>query len=79
MVYQGAQQGECQFSFVCNGAMKGRRERLAWAEARRIAARALGGYVMAAVGKATCFHALGARQATDGGVRVGRQVFYASS
>jgi spore germination cell wall hydrolase CwlJ-like protein len=79
VVYQGARQGECQFSFVCNGAMKGQRERLAWADARRIAARALRGYVMAAVGKATCFHALGARQATEDGVRVGRQVFYANS
>jgi spore germination cell wall hydrolase CwlJ-like protein len=79
VVYQGARQGECQFSFVCNGAMKGQRERLAWADARRIAARALRGYVMAAVGRATCFHALGARQAAEGGVRVGRQVFYANS
>jgi spore germination cell wall hydrolase CwlJ-like protein len=79
VVYQGARQGECQFSFVCNGAMKGRRERLAWVDARRIAARALHGYVMAAVGTATCFHALGARQAAEGGVRVGRQVFYANS
>ena len=79
VVYQGARQGECQFSFVCNGAMKGQHERLAWADARRIAARALRGYVMAAVGKATCFHALGARQAAEGSVRIGRQVFYANS
>jgi len=79
VVYQGARQGECQFSFVCNGAMNGRRERLAWADARRIADRALRGYVMAAVGRATCFRALGSRQAAEGGVRVGRQVFYANS
>jgi spore germination cell wall hydrolase CwlJ-like protein len=79
VVHQGEGQGECQFSFVCNGAMKGRRERLAWADARRIAARALDGYVMAAVGKANCFHALAARQAAVGGVRVGRQVFYVRS
>ncbi len=79
VVYQGARQGECQFSFDCNGAMKGQRERLAWVDARRIAARALRGYVMAAVGRATCFHALGARQAAEGGVRLGRQVFYANS
>jgi spore germination cell wall hydrolase CwlJ-like protein len=79
VVHQGEGQGECQFSFVCNGAMKGRRERLAWAEARRIAERALDGYVMAAVGKANCFHALAVRQVAVGGVRVGRQVFYVRS
>src|SRR5579863_6755197 len=30
VVYQGAGDGVCQFSFVCNGAMRGRRERVAW-------------------------------------------------
>lgn len=78
VVYQGSGEGQCQFSFVCNGAMKARRERAAWAEARRVAERALGGYVMVAVGKATCFHASGAQVAARG-VRLGRQVFYASS
>jgi spore germination cell wall hydrolase CwlJ-like protein len=78
VVYQGSGEGQCQFSFVCNGAMKARRERLAWSEARRVAERALAGYVMVAVGKATCFHAA-AGQATAHGVRLGRQVFYASS
>jgi len=77
VVYQGSGEGQCQFSFVCNGAMKARREGAAWADARRVAERALGGYVMAAVGKATCFHASGAQAAR--GVRLGRQVFYASS
>jgi spore germination cell wall hydrolase CwlJ-like protein len=78
VVYQGAGRGQCQFSFVCNGAMKGPREGLAWADARRVAERALSGYVMVAVGKATCFHASGARTAVRG-VQLGRQVFYAAS
>jgi spore germination cell wall hydrolase CwlJ-like protein len=78
VVYQGLGEGQCQFSFVCNGAMKSRREHAAWADARTVAGRALGGYVMAAVGKATCFHAASA-QAAARGVRLGRQVFYASS
>lgn len=78
VVYQGSGEGQCQFSFVCNGAMRSRRERAAWADARKVAERALDGYVMAAVGKATCFHAASA-QAAARGVRLGRQVFYASS
>jgi spore germination cell wall hydrolase CwlJ-like protein len=78
VVYQGSGQGQCQFSFVCNGAMKAQREAQAWADARRVAEKALRGYVMAAVGKATCFHASGT-QAGGRGVRLGRQVFYANS
>ena len=77
VVYQGRQQGECQFSFVCNGAMNGRREAEAWLDARAVASRALGGYVMAAVGNATFFHAAHGPAPRDG-VRLGGHVFYAA-
>jgi spore germination cell wall hydrolase CwlJ-like protein len=79
VVYQGSARKACQFSFACNGAMTGRREDAAWLDARRIAARALRGYVFAAVGRATCFHAVHARAAVEGGLRLGGQVFYAAS
>jgi spore germination cell wall hydrolase CwlJ-like protein len=75
VVYQGARAGDCQFSFVCNGAMNGPRERLAWLDARRIAARALEGYVMADVGKAVSFHVAGTHL-PPGGVRLGAHVFF---
>ena len=75
VVYQGEQRGDCQFSFVCNGAMHGRRERFAWLDARRVAARALGGYVMTEVGKATSFHSAAAH-APSGAVRLGGHVFF---
>ena len=75
VVYQGAASGACQFSFVCNGAMLGPREPLAWLEARRVAARALEGYVMAEVGKAVSFHVAGAHT-PHGGVRLGAHVFF---
>jgi hypothetical protein len=57
VVFQGSNRRKgCQFSFACNGAMKGRRESSAWSEARQIASRALSGAVMAEVGSATHFH-----------------------
>lgn len=81
VVYQGVNQGDCQFSFACNGAMANRREPAAWVDARQIAERALRGYVMTAVGRATCFHAVNRATAevAQGGVRLGRQVFFAAS
>ncbi len=57
VIYQGAGGPGCQFSFVCGGAMARPREPSAWARARGVAARALSGYVMSAVGEATSFHA----------------------
>jgi len=59
VVYQGAQAHSCQFSFACDGSMRRGKEAGAWREARAVAARALGGYVMAAVGAATSFHTTG--------------------
>jgi spore germination cell wall hydrolase CwlJ-like protein len=57
VIYQGARTRQCQFSFVCGGAMARPREPAAWAHARDVAVRALSGYVMSAVGAATSFHA----------------------
>lgn len=56
VVFQGANGRGCQFSFACNGAMHGRRERAAWNRAHKVASRALAGFVMAEVGAATHFH-----------------------
>jgi spore germination cell wall hydrolase CwlJ-like protein len=81
VVYQGASVGHgCQFSFACDGSMHDRREPAAWRRAEGVAAQALGGYVMAQVGKSTHFHAL--RLAPDWGqtmvrvAQVGLHVFY---
>jgi spore germination cell wall hydrolase CwlJ-like protein len=81
VVFQGASVGHgCQFSFACDGSMDDRREPAAWRRAEAVATHALGGFVMAEVGKATHFHA--SRLGPDwslGMVRVaqvGLHVFY---
>ncbi|MBL8773813.1 MAG: cell wall hydrolase [Phenylobacterium sp.] len=56
VVFQGAGRRGCQFSFACDGSMRARREAEAWAEARRVAARALAGAALADIGSATHFH-----------------------
>jgi len=78
VVYQAAN-GDCQFSFVCNGAMRGRRESAAWSRARRVADRALGGFVMSDIGNAVNFHAARVAPGWSGMIRVaqvGQHVFY---
>ncbi|MFC3069035.1 cell wall hydrolase [Phenylobacterium soli] len=57
VVFQRAA-GACQFSFACDGSMRRGREVEAWDDARKIAARALSGYVLRDVGSATHFHTL---------------------
>jgi hypothetical protein len=59
VVFQGAAHPGCQFSFACDGSMRHSRERGAWDRARKIAARALSGAVLADVGSATHFHTTG--------------------
>jgi spore germination cell wall hydrolase CwlJ-like protein len=59
VVFQGAQGHSCQFSFACDGSMRRSKEAAAWRRAKSVAARALGGYVMASVGAATNFHTTG--------------------
>ncbi len=57
VVYQGAnRQTGCQFSFTCNGSMRGNVNRAAWNRARDVASQALSGQVYSAVGNATHFH-----------------------
>jgi spore germination cell wall hydrolase CwlJ-like protein len=58
VVYEGSQlQTGCQFTFTCDGALQRGRDPAAWEESRKVALRALGGRVVAAVGTATYYHA----------------------
>ena len=57
VVYQGARQPVCQFSFVCDGSLYRRPALGAWKEAESIAAAALDGFVERSVGAATHYHA----------------------
>jgi len=59
VVFQGAASRGCQFSFACDGSMRRAREAGAWDRARKIAARAMSGVVLADVGSATHFHTTG--------------------
>ena len=59
VVFQGAASHGCQFSFACDGSMRRAREAGAWDRARKIAARAMSGVVLADVGSATHFHTTG--------------------
>ena len=59
VVFQGAARSTgCQFSFACDGSLRRRREPAAWRRAQEVAANALSGVVMAAVGNATHYHNL---------------------
>jgi len=57
VVYQGARDPVCQFSFVCDGSLYRRPALGAWREAERVAAAALDGFVDRSVGAATHYHA----------------------
>ena len=57
VVYQRNATPVCQFSFVCDGSLNRAPAPTAWAEARRIAAAALAGFVEPSVGSATHYHA----------------------
>ena len=80
VVYQGVASHACQFSFVCDGQMRRRHEPAAWTRAHEIASRALSGYVMAGVGRATHFHVRRLGHIWGGGMvrvaRVGGHDFY---
>ena len=79
VVYQGAAAGRCQFSFVCDGAMRRTRSPAMWESSRRVAARALGGYVMPEAGEAVSFHAAYLGHLWSGMQPVGRigaHIFY---
>jgi len=57
VVYQGARDPVCQFSFVCDGSLYRQPAMHAWKEAERVAAAALDGFVDRSVGAATHYHA----------------------
>jgi spore germination cell wall hydrolase CwlJ-like protein len=81
VVFQGASDGRagCQFSFACDGSVHHAREDDAWRRARRIAAKALSGQVMAAVGDATHFHVASIQPDWAGLIKVGQvgtHIFY---
>lgn len=81
VVYQGAaRRTGCQFSFVCDGSMRRGKEPGAWRRAREVAAKAMGGYVMAEVGNATHFHTTGVapgwRNHLMRVAQVGTHIFY---
>jgi len=57
VVYQGAREPVCQFSFVCDGSLYRRPALGAWKEAEKIAAEAIDGFVEKSVGEATHYHA----------------------
>lgn len=81
VVFQGSHRRTgCQFSFACDGSMRGRREAKAWASARKIAARTMSGAVLADVGAATHFHTTAVAPAWGPQMRrvgqVGLHVFY---
>ena len=76
VVFQGVNQGGCQFSFVCNGAMKRPLEPGAWSRARSVASSALSGHVMRAVGQAVSFHVAPVAGRCGGVARIGSHVFF---
>lgn len=81
VVFQGAaHRTGCQFSFACDGSMNRGRELAAWDRAQHVAARALSGTVMAAVGNATHFHTISVRPVWGPNLlrvaQVGLHVFY---
>lgn len=81
VVYQGAGRNTgCQFSFTCNGAMRGAVNRVAWNRARDVASKALSGAVFAPVGNATHFHTTGVSPAWRNTLirvnQIGQHLFY---
>ncbi len=77
VVFQGLNQGGCQFSFVCDGAMRRPLEPVAWSRARQVASNALRGHVMKAVGQALNFHVVALGSEGRGQIaRIGGHVFF---
>jgi spore germination cell wall hydrolase CwlJ-like protein len=81
VVFQGSNRRVgCQFSFTCDGSMRGGVNRAAWNRARDIASAALSGAVYAGVGNATHFHTTGVAPAWRNSLirvnQVGNHVFY---
>ncbi|WP_396595527.1 cell wall hydrolase [Brevundimonas sp. R86498] len=81
VVFQGSgRRIGCQFSFTCDGSMRGRVNRAAWDRARTVASAALSGTVHSSVGNATHFHTTGVSPRWSNTLirvsQVGDHVFY---
>ncbi|MFN3558002.1 MAG: cell wall hydrolase [Brevundimonas sp.] len=81
VVFQGAgRRTGCQFSFTCDGSMRGRVNTGAWDRARAVASSALSGSVYGNVGNATHFHTTGVapqwRNSLIRVAQVGDHLFY---
>ncbi|HEX8620833.1 MAG TPA: cell wall hydrolase [Allosphingosinicella sp.] len=81
VVYQGSRRSTgCQFSFTCDGSLRGSVDREAWLRARKVAATALAGGVYGPVGLATHYHTTAIRpwwaSAMRPAVTVGAHIFY---
>jgi len=81
VVFQGSgRRIGCQFSFTCDGSMRGPVNRTAWSRARAVASSALSGAVHAGVGNATHFHTTGVSPGWRNSLlrvgQVGNHVFY---
>ncbi|MCR5872874.1 cell wall hydrolase [Phenylobacterium sp. J426] len=81
VVFQGSgRRTGCQFSFACDGSMRGGHETSAWQRARKVASRVLAGAAVADVGSATHFHTTAVAPAWGPQMRrvaqVGMHVFY---
>jgi hypothetical protein len=70
----------CQFTFTCDGSLRRRPDTVLWNRAKRIAERALDGYVEPIVGEATHYHAIYVVPYWESGlikvVQIGSHVFY---
>ena len=81
VVFQGAgRRIGCQFSFTCDGSMRGGVNRGAWDRARDVASKALSGAVYSSVGTATHFHTTGVSPGWRNSLiqvgQVGHHLFY---
>lgn len=81
VVFQGSgRRVGCQFSFTCDGSMRGPVNRSAWDRARTVASAALSGTVHSSVGNATHFHTTGVSPRWSNSLirvsQVGDHVFY---
>jgi hypothetical protein len=85
VVYQGSSRlNACQFSFACDGISDQPRQRIAWDQSRRIAARALAGdQSINILGAATYYHADYVNPKWSSSfkrlIKIGRHIFYTDS
>jgi spore germination cell wall hydrolase CwlJ-like protein len=85
VVYQGSgRRNSCQFSFACDGLPDDVKSANSWANAKRIAKRAIAGDAqVAAIGTATNYHADYVKpkwaKSMKRLIKIGRHVFYEDS